>query len=268
MKKTIYLIDTENVGSAWKALLERMNRQDQLLLFYTENSPGISYADLQLLLNSGRTFEFIPCHTGKNGLDFQLISYLGYLQSKIAKNRLVVVSDDTGYDPALQFWTDKGFLAERLSKADLRQEERVQPSVKRADSAVVSVAKTAPLPKAERKNDRHAVSSCAKPRKTVRQRPVKPAALPETSIPRLGDHTSANASDDAKSQMLLAVSGVLPDCQKGDCVRISQILEQHTYRQKQEIHYELVKAFGEDVGVKQYRRLRPHLYDLYQSVGA
>lgn len=274
MKKTTYLIDTENVGSVWKALLDRMDGQDKLLLFYTENSPGISYADLQSLLTSGKSFEFFSCHTGKNGLDFQLISYLGYLLHSWPKSRLVVLSDDTGYDPALQFWTEKGFEVQRMTKAMLRAAKKESVKPRKADSAVVPVAKTLPLQKAEPVAEPAASSSrrrSSKRGKVVRSKPLKPALMPETaelSKPKAENVRPETGKSGTNKVLLEAVTNVLPDCVEGDRIRISNILKGHTYHDKQEIHYELVKEFGETSGVAHYRKLRPHLYDLYQSIGA
>lgn len=107
-RKIKYLIDTENVGSSWTELLPILGRNDELLLFYTPNSPGIPYKDLLAIMERPAQMELIPCHTGKNGLDFQLSSYLGFLLRSSAKAQYVILSRDTGYDPLVQFWNDRG----------------------------------------------------------------------------------------------------------------------------------------------------------------
>lgn len=53
----------------------------------------------------------IDCCSGKakkNALDFQLVSYLGYMISKQDRQRYVIVSNDSGFDPVVEFW--KTFL--------------------------------------------------------------------------------------------------------------------------------------------------------------
>ena len=107
-RKIRYLIDTENIGSAWTEVLPLMGRNDEILLFYTVNSPGIPYRDLQQIMNHLSQMELIPCNTGRNGLDFQLSSYLGYLLRSSTKTQYVILSKDTGYDPLIQFWKEKG----------------------------------------------------------------------------------------------------------------------------------------------------------------
>ena len=50
-RKIRYLIDTENIGSAWTEVLPLVGRNDEILLFYTVNSPGIPYRDLQQIMS-------------------------------------------------------------------------------------------------------------------------------------------------------------------------------------------------------------------------
>ena len=107
-RKIRYLIDTENIGSAWTEVLPLMGRNDEILLFYTVNSPGIPYRDLQQIMSHLDQMELIPCNTGRNGLDFQLSSYLGYLLRSSTKTQYIILSKDTGYDPLIQFWKEKG----------------------------------------------------------------------------------------------------------------------------------------------------------------
>ena len=63
--------------------------------------------------------EMIPCNTGKNGLDFQLSSYLGYLLRSSAKARYVILSKDMGYDPLIQFWKERGAEITRESAQEV-----------------------------------------------------------------------------------------------------------------------------------------------------
>jgi len=277
MKKTTYLIDTENVGNVWKSLLPNLHRRDRLLFFYTENSPGISYADLQQLLKSKRAYEFITCHTGKNGLDFQLISYLGFLLNWHQRDQFVVVSSDTGYDPALQFWRDKGYLVERISRSMLKED----PKLLSAGSAVVPVFKPLSLQKAEPTAPAAAPAapssvtesglrhhSAVRRKKPARVRAAKPVVLPDVPAaepvkPEMPKPAAKHPSSDGWQR---AVDRLLPSLSETERQQITSILKRYTYRQKQEIHYELVKAFGEAAGVAHYRKLRPHLYDLYQSM--
>lgn len=112
----VYLVDSENVGIMWKNIIDK-NEDQKLFIFYTINTPYISYEDLKFLLDSGSDFRLIECFTGQNALDFQLSSFLGYLISKEeSKNDdFIIVSNDKGYDPLCEFWSCRGYSVQRLS---------------------------------------------------------------------------------------------------------------------------------------------------------
>lgn len=138
MARKVYLVDTENVGTAWKELLPQRNAKDMIILFYTENSPGISYVDLNVIRQYPSSFDMILCYPGKNGLDFQMVSYLGYLIKTAPKTEYVIVSNDTGYDAAVKFWRDREIEVCRRSKSELtaprdkqEQDDDVKTTLKR-----------------------------------------------------------------------------------------------------------------------------------------
>ena len=107
MAKKVYLVDTENVGAVWKHLFELAANTDDILLFYTENTPFLSYNDLDFVLSYKDRFTMIKCYTGNNALDFQLVSYLGFLMKTGAKTQYIIISNDTGYDAMIRFWSDR-----------------------------------------------------------------------------------------------------------------------------------------------------------------
>lgn len=121
MAKKFYLVDTENVGSVWVDLIPTLGKQDCLLLFYTVNSSGISYEDLLKLAGQEEKYQMIQCFTGRNGLDFQLVSYLGYLIKSNAKAEFVIVSNDVGYDAVVRFWNEKDISVSRVKASVLHR---------------------------------------------------------------------------------------------------------------------------------------------------
>lgn len=126
--KVLYLIDTENVGTIWKNLIGD-EKKDKVYVFYTEQSPRISYDDFKQLLDLPRKIELIKCCAGRNALDFQLVSFLGHLlaKSKMKSEQYYIVSNDKGFDPVCEFWTERGYKVERMSATQEEQyEERVQ----------------------------------------------------------------------------------------------------------------------------------------------
>ena len=114
MLKT-YLVDSENVGESWIDLLNSNNEEGRFLIFYTRNSPRIDYEHLISLINASNALEFIPCYEGSNALDFQLVSYLGYLLCSEQETEMIIVSNDTGFDAVVKFWSERGRDVKRLA---------------------------------------------------------------------------------------------------------------------------------------------------------
>ena len=76
--KNIFFVDSENVGDSWIELFDYLKGEDIILVFYTDKSPNMSYANLITLKQSPFFPEFIMCENGtENSLDFQLVTYLG-----------------------------------------------------------------------------------------------------------------------------------------------------------------------------------------------
>lgn len=109
---TIYFIDSENVGDSWIDLLETPD--SRFLVFYTSHSPRIAYPRAIRLINAANMPEFIECYEGSNGLDFQLVSYLGYELHTDNTNEMVIVSNDTGFDAVVHFWMDRKMNVKRV----------------------------------------------------------------------------------------------------------------------------------------------------------
>lgn len=106
---TIFFIDSENVGDAWIDLFDYLQDGDQLLVFYTDKSPHMSYKNLIRLKQSAVEPTFIYCVNGSdNALDFQLTTYLGSLTVTNPEDQLVIITRDKGFDVVVKFWTERG----------------------------------------------------------------------------------------------------------------------------------------------------------------
>jgi len=113
--KKIYLIDSENVNDAWVELLPVLEGGDRITVFYTDKSPHMCYQHVIALLEKEREIRFIKCFEGNNALDFQLVSELGYRLSQNADREYVIVSNDTGFDAAVRYWSTRKMPVSRLS---------------------------------------------------------------------------------------------------------------------------------------------------------
>lgn len=114
----IYLVDTENPGScvAGKLLNEGMKNRE-IYYFYTALSIRLSFPYIEKLMDYKERIHFERCiNNSKNALDFQLISQMGYMLSQYPKEttKFIVVSNDKGFDAAIEFWKRKGYMTERM----------------------------------------------------------------------------------------------------------------------------------------------------------
>lgn len=126
-----FLVDSENVNDNWLMLFDMADEDDEIIVFYTKKSPHMSYMSvIRLIENNKINIRFEECYEGTNALDFQLVSYMGYLMgcagsfsenkcdaasAESCADEYIIMSNDTGYDPAVRFWKDKGFAIRRFN---------------------------------------------------------------------------------------------------------------------------------------------------------
>ena len=130
-----YLIDSENVGDFWIPLLDLPADMAKLIVFYTKNSPHMSYDSLIKLKESDRIVTFIKCYEGTNALDFQLCTELGFLIAGNPGDEFIIVTNDTGYDAAVRYWRRKEYSVKRIAGKDSRTGSRRRGTPARADVA-------------------------------------------------------------------------------------------------------------------------------------
>ena len=183
MDHTVYLIDTENVRTVWTLLLDRMTENDKIYVFYTENSGNIKYEDLNGVISSGKNVELIQCHTGKNGLDFQLVSYLGYLIRNNENADYCIISDDSGYDAVIKFWEGRD--------VDVTRKTAFQVSGKQAKPVKKSIFGVKPKAKAPAPKKPKAEQSKA-------EQPTKQSESKQTVQPQAKPQQSALTQDKPK----------------------------------------------------------------------
>ncbi len=111
-----FFIDSENVGDFWVSLLPSVNPEDLFLVFYTLKSPYMNYKNLILLKESDKDITFIECTGGKNALDFQLCTDLGYRIHDDRDGEYIIVSSDTGYDAVIRYWAQRDITICRIPK--------------------------------------------------------------------------------------------------------------------------------------------------------
>ncbi len=134
----IYLVDSENVGDIWVPLLVSSQEDDEVLVFYTTKSPHMNYENVRMLKETEKEADFIKCFEGSNALDFQLVSELGYRLSQNAAREYVIVSNDTGFDAAVRYWSARKMPVSRLSGKECHRmlTEKKQRVAKESEAAV------------------------------------------------------------------------------------------------------------------------------------
>lgn len=163
MKKA-FLIDFENVKSAGLAGLEQLDAADDVVILYSANSNTLSFEMHQKILQSPACVDYYQIRRGgKNSLDFQLSSLLGYLLGTGDYSHLYVVSNDSGFDVLRDFWTSdfvptecvvyrRGSIAACLAHSLLIQTQppveqpAPQPEVQAEEPAPAAAEEPAPAP--------------------------------------------------------------------------------------------------------------------------
>ena len=108
----IYLIDFENVKSKGLTGIDSLTEYDRVIIFYSENADTINFEMHQKVLISKAEVEYFKVHVGgKNALDFQLSTLLGYLVSKNYYSHIFVISNDKSFDFLHDFWHGKYIAA-------------------------------------------------------------------------------------------------------------------------------------------------------------
>lgn len=166
----VYLIDYENVHYAGWEGIEHLTKEDEVILFYSENASTIPM-DLHIkVATSGARLRYIHVEkTGKNYLDFQLSALSGYLVAESGQEEFVVVSKDTGFNAIVDFWNQQDFLDKKIHFA--RREQIALTSSKKAVAKKAGSKKTVKqtTKKAESKKTVQQTTKKAEPKQTVQQ---------------------------------------------------------------------------------------------------
>lgn len=149
MEKT-YFIDSENVGDNWISLLPTLSPDDDILVFYTNNSPHMNYRNVILLKESDVEVTFIECCEGSNALDFQLCTELGFRIHDMTNREFIIVSNDTGFDAVVKYWKQRMKPISRITGKTCTvigsSSEPVESSKKTADSFALVPVPEKPVP--------------------------------------------------------------------------------------------------------------------------
>ncbi|MBQ7364659.1 MAG: hypothetical protein IJW46_03595 [Clostridia bacterium] len=125
-----YLIDYENLKTIEG--FSTLTEEDTVIFFYTKNANSITFDLHREILSSRAKIEYASVAPGKNALDFQLSSYLGYLIAQYPDKTFVILSKDLGFSTLVYFWRQVVPGTEIYREDRIR--ERRQALVKAPDS--------------------------------------------------------------------------------------------------------------------------------------
>ena len=293
MDNTVYLIDTENVRTVWTLLLDRMTENDKIYVFYTMNSGNVSYEDLNGVISSGKNVELIQCHTGKNGLDFQLVSYLGYLIKSNENADYCIISDDSGYDAVLKFWEGRDVdvtrkTAAQVSGKPVKGQKKPLFGAKKPRTAKSASSKSSAPRQSEAKTSatipaapkpvatKSAVAKPATPKSTAASpataKTVKPANVSEDpthsdkslDTDKLSANFDAEPAADVSDAIISKLREFLPDEPDEKLVLIAGIVKKSGGRKGlADIHDEIEKLYRNESASEVYRIVRHNISDIY-----
>ncbi|MCC8050116.1 MAG: PIN domain-containing protein [Clostridiales bacterium] len=110
-----FLVDYENVREAGLDGVEHLYDTDAITIFYSAVCEKISKRFMGFILQSGCSFQVVRLkRTGKNALDFYIVSMIGALFGAGFAGKVVVVSKDKGYAAMKDYWMSCGIPSERI----------------------------------------------------------------------------------------------------------------------------------------------------------
>ncbi len=260
----VYLIDYENVHYAGWEGIEHLTKEDEVILFYSENASTIPM-DLHIkVATSGARLRYIHVEkTGKNYLDFQLSALSGYLVAESGQEEFVVVSKDTGFNAIVDFWNQQDFLDKKIHFA--RREQIALTSskkavTKKADSkqTVKQTTKKAETKATAKKTDTKKAAKTKAAKKTSKTNASKENNTKQKTAEKIKTEVKKPAvkktlSAQEKSKIREAVSGL--KLAPSDYTKIYRIFRES--EDKQVYNTALVKGFkNQDKGNEIYKATR------------
>lgn len=137
-----YLVDYENVNTEGMQGVELLSAVDEVIIFYSHYADRLTF-DLHQRINlSQAAVQYIKVDAcKKNGLDFQLVTYLGYLIARTPESNFYIVSKDNGFQSVVQFWEERQIAVSQLDSitaaGDCRKRDTMEQQIENlfADSA-------------------------------------------------------------------------------------------------------------------------------------
>lgn len=139
---SMYLVDFENVNGDGLTGIEQLKAEDCVTIFYSKNAATISFEVHQALNNTKAQIEYMKVESGtKNALDFQLVSFLGYLMAEDKYKKYYIVTKDKGYKAVADFWAETHKPVSLVANLEKVTVEEENDEIRSAISSAVSERK-------------------------------------------------------------------------------------------------------------------------------
>ena len=279
----IYLIDFENVHEKGLEGIGSLRSEDTVHLFYTKNASKIS---LDILSEIQAKLQFHKVNVGKQSLDMQLVSYLGFLIGTVGKEpEYIIVSNDAGFHNTLAFWSEKNTKISQMKSMKTEKTEEAphtsQASI-RTTAVKPSSAKSPYRMRAAQANAQPSSLSvpAASQNTTVSAEPVQSSvnSAPTANIPvpenNPVEETGTNRPQESqnshpvrgateKTQMNNKITVALRD-KKVESEKIGKatatVMKLYGSKNfRQAAYREMIKLFGQKEGLELYSIIRPLL---------
>lgn len=99
-----FLVDYENVNSAGLEGINKIGKDDLVMIFYSDNANTVTFATMDLIRKSPADIRRYKLkQNSANAADFQICTYLGYLMGMSEATDIFIISRDKGYMSSLEF---------------------------------------------------------------------------------------------------------------------------------------------------------------------
>lgn len=269
----VYLVDFENVTSAGISGIQRLTKEDKVYIFYTINAANMSFAaHLNLLSSPAEVIYYNVSSGGKNALDFQLSSFLGYLISKGEEKSFCIISNDKGFEYVKSFWEKSGLAAgvsidaaPSINRALLPMEKPFTAKIQQGPSHQqrVSEPEKKPIDAAAPVTEDIPVQVTEQPVQDVRNVP-DPEEVLEKKPKKRGRPKGKKSSKDVAMETLKASMAKAGVTSPGELKAMMELLKES--EGKQQFYRGIIKIFGMEKGVGVYKTIRPEYTNLTKLV--
>ena len=227
-----YIVDYENVHQQGLSGIQYLPKHSVVCVFYSQITDTIPIETAKAAINGKCKLLFFQVESGqKNSLDFQLVTFLGYLiakhQSLNIRIPYYIITKDTGFQNTAKFWLQLGIqihIQNKIIMPDEAEQTESKPTITPAKVSKVAIS----TPSTQEATEEKSVQKQEKP-------------LPKTKIPSeftpLFSFLKNKIKDKADQILQYAI----------DCT------DKVAFRNR------LVKDYGEKFAITWYKKIRKYL---------